>query len=299
VVLIWSGFMELDETKLQSAKPDAKLEKPFDADTLRKLVKDLLGNKVEKTSTPKTTQPTSKSKGSSERSDTSDITSVVSGAFSKAQSPFSGQQDDLGSLPEPSAPNPEDQWAMLRLSTVQNDQSKGSNEEKSDITKFKIDLPSDHEDSNVTVSYDLLAEDLENLDPNLTNDHSQNKMPEQKPQIMEPLASMPPAATSPTASPPTATSPTAIQPIKSPEAAQLLDKVMLDADQKNEVVQMVVRTLILSLTSDKIEELIKAQAEITIKTIAERLIPDVAEKMIKTELERLLKDNETGPGILP
>lgn len=42
VVLMWSGFMELDEAKASDCKADRRLEKPFDADTLRGIVKDLV-----------------------------------------------------------------------------------------------------------------------------------------------------------------------------------------------------------------------------------------------------------------
>lgn len=42
VVLMWSGFMELDEAKTVAAKVDRRLEKPFDPDQLRNLVKDLV-----------------------------------------------------------------------------------------------------------------------------------------------------------------------------------------------------------------------------------------------------------------
>jgi CheY-like chemotaxis protein len=42
VVLIWSGFMELDEKKLMQCGARAKLEKPFDSEDLRKVVFDLV-----------------------------------------------------------------------------------------------------------------------------------------------------------------------------------------------------------------------------------------------------------------
>lgn len=42
VVLMWSGFMELDEPRAQASKADRRLEKPFDADQLRALVRDLV-----------------------------------------------------------------------------------------------------------------------------------------------------------------------------------------------------------------------------------------------------------------
>jgi two-component system, cell cycle response regulator len=42
VVLMWSGFVELDEDKFQASMADAQLEKPFDVAALRKLVTDLV-----------------------------------------------------------------------------------------------------------------------------------------------------------------------------------------------------------------------------------------------------------------
>ncbi|GIL16960.1 MAG: hypothetical protein BroJett040_07110 [Oligoflexia bacterium] len=42
VVLMWSGFMDIDEAKATQCKADRRLEKPFDADTLRSIVKELV-----------------------------------------------------------------------------------------------------------------------------------------------------------------------------------------------------------------------------------------------------------------
>lgn len=42
VVLMWSGFIELDEDKFQASHANAQLEKPFDVTALRKLVTDLV-----------------------------------------------------------------------------------------------------------------------------------------------------------------------------------------------------------------------------------------------------------------
>ncbi len=42
VVLMWSGFVELDEDKFQASRADAQLEKPFDVAALRKLVTGLV-----------------------------------------------------------------------------------------------------------------------------------------------------------------------------------------------------------------------------------------------------------------
>lgn len=42
VVLMWSGFMELDEDKFLASKADARLEKPFDVNQLRTLINDFV-----------------------------------------------------------------------------------------------------------------------------------------------------------------------------------------------------------------------------------------------------------------
>lgn len=42
VVLIWSGFMDLDEAKFRASKAEAHLEKPFDTEQLRKLIRKLV-----------------------------------------------------------------------------------------------------------------------------------------------------------------------------------------------------------------------------------------------------------------
>lgn len=42
VVLMWSGFMELDEDKYQASQADGHLEKPFDVKALRTLINDLV-----------------------------------------------------------------------------------------------------------------------------------------------------------------------------------------------------------------------------------------------------------------
>lgn len=47
VILMWSGFMELDDDKVQASRANSKLEKPFDVNSLRKIIQEF----VEKTKT--------------------------------------------------------------------------------------------------------------------------------------------------------------------------------------------------------------------------------------------------------
>ncbi len=70
LILMWSGFMEFDEAKAKESLADARLEKPFDSDTLKNLVTKLVKKPEEKAAsndvnsfldfpTPKATMPTS------------------------------------------------------------------------------------------------------------------------------------------------------------------------------------------------------------------------------------------------
>lgn len=49
VVLMWSGFMELDTTQAQTVRADRSLEKPFSVDALRALVQELVPRTREQT----------------------------------------------------------------------------------------------------------------------------------------------------------------------------------------------------------------------------------------------------------
>lgn len=47
VVIMWSGFMEIDEQKARLCAADRRIEKPFDAETLRNMVRELVGKTKE------------------------------------------------------------------------------------------------------------------------------------------------------------------------------------------------------------------------------------------------------------
>lgn len=295
VVLIWSGFMELDEVKLQFANPDAKLEKPFGAEALRALVKDLLAKHSTKPSAPPQTvapkkpqaPPTPVAEPKKTTDDLEAFLTFPTGDTAGMDSFLKlNDQNEPKPAPDPASvePRPEDQWEMLKLSTVQEPEPSAAIEEKNDITKFKIEVPAEAEISNVTVSYELPQDDLDNF-PAKEPTKKQATQPE--PQIVETVA---PVLSEPAAQPPQPEPPH--QPV-----ATTPQNVVLDADQKNQVVEMVARAVLLNLTSDKLEEIVKKQAEKTLESVAERFVADMAEKVIKAELERLLRDQESGSGI--
>ncbi len=120
VVLMWSGFMELDRDKFEACEADGRLEKPFDVAQLRQVVQDLV----------------SKTK-----------TQSLSNYLEFPETP------DFEESEPPAPPTPdqdeEDDFRPISIPKMQSSQTA----DKSD--KFKINLPPDEDDeAELTLSDD-------------------------------------------------------------------------------------------------------------------------------------------------
>jgi CheY-like chemotaxis protein len=88
-VLMWSGFVDLDEDKFQASHANAQLEKPFDVAALRKLVSDL----VPRTQSQSLSQYLTFPKGTVEAEKRPDILENAPAA--------SGEEEDFTQMPIP------------------------------------------------------------------------------------------------------------------------------------------------------------------------------------------------------
>lgn len=121
VVIMWSGFMELDEDKFEASQADAQLEKPFDVETLRKLVTHLV---------PKT--------------QTQNISQYLS--FPKMPEIEEQASQDL-----PSVVDAPDEFQQVTIPQIK----------KSGSERFKIDLkPEELEPDHIPVSYHVPGDEL-------------------------------------------------------------------------------------------------------------------------------------------
>jgi two-component system cell cycle response regulator len=145
IVLMWSGFMELDEAKAKECKADRRLEKPFDADTLRGLVKDLV--------------PQTNSNLISSYLSFPDLPPMVEDpksapVFAEAEEPEEFENVPLpsakASIPQPTVSKSADNWA------------------RQDLSRFKIQLPkedvfeavSDLTGSSIAISSEIGGEEI-------------------------------------------------------------------------------------------------------------------------------------------
>ncbi len=122
VVLMWSGFMDLDEDKMQASGADGQLEKPFDVKSLRALVQSLVPRTQEQTlssylSFPKLPdfEESSKSKTPSPSQQTPQVKEVIAPEGSPDLMP--GESWSMDNFDPPQMPNVDDEFQELNLKT--------------------------------------------------------------------------------------------------------------------------------------------------------------------------------------
>lgn len=315
VVLMWSSFMEFDDQKAKAVGVDRKLEKPFDAETLRSLVKELvpelntnvISNFLSFPKLPDFDDP------KAAKLPNSDLPSipVLKGKDAIPRIPATDfeEPEDFQQVPLPqkapaaikstgngNSPNPE-QWVRKEL--------------KADLTKFKIDLPSDNLESfepeeygsDLTLASIALSSEQEEV-PNVPfsapiapkqrvpqHTVSSTFMTENEPTAdtkfsMTGLARQMGQNTNVTSTAQNRndtnvasniglgqiSSGTKSEPKRNPSGASKLDVSGFDPQH--------------------LESILREQVREVLETIAWKVIPDVAERIIREEVQKLLKESE-------
>jgi hypothetical protein len=273
---MWSGFMEIDEAKASSSRAERRLEKPFDAETLRSLVRDLvpsLGNNAiaEFLSFPE--MPEMIEDGRKAPQDEPE--EIQLGNFEKttiqrrptapskpaAVDPFPSldeieeieEPEEFQSVPlpknqglppqaQPAKPTPKEDWA------------------RQDLSKYRIELPQEDEfpmDDDLTNTSIALSSGLEEISLEDLDD------PEPKPRPKG--------------------RPTAPASQKAPPASKTFS-MPSEADRQ--------LTPLSALDPMRAEELLRQEARSVLETVAWKLLPEIVERVVREELQKLLKDAE-------
>lgn len=275
VVLMWSGFMDLDQDKYQASLANASLEKPFDVGTLRKLIQEL----VPKTKTQK-----------------------LSGFLNLPKMPeFTEQEKNVGAIPPapPVAANPpptknkdwgmdsfepptgllaavdDDDFKQVPIAqpkgeTPKNDQEllkdepEDKNWQRADLSRFKLQMD-DATESDVPVEY--VVPDSATFNKNRPK-------------------------------------PIAVAPKK--EEADDDDLVLDIPTQVTNIGSLSKSAPVTSTTTgtktaalpqlseEKLEQIIREQSPAVIEAVVWKIVPDLAARIIERELKRLLNEKE-GP----
>lgn len=268
VVLMWSSFMELDEPKARESKAEQRLEKPFDAETLRSMVRDLV--------------PTTQDNVISQFLTFPDLPNIIEAekpaarAAGKANIPAEppvepednvvmdlDEPEEFQAVPLPKTPAPKSKpVASSKPQTpIKDDWS------HQDLSRYKIDLHAvdaanedqfRYDDDDLTKSSIALSSGLDEISLDQIGEQEEFKKPAPKAR--------------PQSTPASAGTPVN----KSRPAATASSQAVLSN----------------TIDTQHAEEILRQEARKVLETIAWKLLPDVVERVVREELQKLLKDAE-------
>ncbi|MGZ3770595.1 MAG: response regulator [Bdellovibrio sp.] len=284
VVLMWSGFMEMDESKVNECKADARLEKPFDADILRSMVQDL----VQKAKTnPISDYLTFPEMPDFEETPVDEPAPYV---------PSKSTEEDIYAIPEASEEkfvnipeididdNPldlpgEDFSSVPLTSPKMSEDADEGGWAHQDLTKFKIQIPEEE-------PADFASKFVIPQDEELTNAHIEVAGD------FEEISFVKPSSSGKKQSPPPA-----------PSAESLVSKV--EKSVKEQMMQTLQKgpskpapnakpnsQSKMDLDSNMVEKVVREEAREVIESICWKILPEIAERIVREELNKILKDTE-------
>ncbi|AHI06495.1 putative phosphate regulon protein [Bdellovibrio bacteriovorus W] len=277
VVLMWSGFMEIDEEKAQQAKVDRRLEKPFDAEHLRSLVTDL----VSKTQSnplkdflnfpemPDFEEPAPAQSMDSPSEDSVHAlqTEEIDNVFAIPES-----HDEILDIPS------DEEFAAVPLTEPRDEFQDEADEggwAHQDLTKFKIQLPEEEENDFASKFVIPQDDELSNVQIEVAGDFEEISFVKQEPvtktsgfmerversvkdQMLETLHKKPQT----TANPETVSN-------AKPNTQSKID-----------------------LNSNMMENVVREEARAVIEAICWKVIPEIAERVIREEISKIMRETE-------
>ncbi len=265
VVLMWSGFMELDEDKFEASMANGQLEKPFDVGALRKLVADL----VPKTSSQRLSQFLT---------------------FPK-----------MPELEEPTPqapPAPEPAEADEDFKQVSIPKMKKAGDEK-----FRLNMkPEELDPDSVPVDYSVPGEREESDDFSMSRPAIQREAapPPAPAPAPTPAPAMNPAPAPRAAAPAPAPAAPAqpaynARPTEIPLAdLEMEDLVEVPLDDERTVSAETPALIATSgLNAQQLEKIIRDQSADVIESVVWKVVPELAKQIIERELNKLLSERDS------
>jgi len=276
VVLMWSGFMEVDVAKLKASMADSQLEKPFDADGLRSLIQKFvpktqsqrLAQHLEFPDVPKA--ESTQTKTVTKTQIRNDLDLDLERESPAAVITESAKSAKAAPPPEKTKEDSESSWSMDSFedlgdfggqgeSSVEEitetkpgktqsgenetslDLSPYSEEEdnwvQKDLSSFKVDLP-DGDDEPIALDFDVPEEDIDDIINTQTKPMARKQTPPAK------------------------------------------------ADPRPQPVAQASGP-----TPEQIEKIVREQSRDIIEKVVKKLVPDIASQLIKEEIRRLLDES--------
>lgn len=253
VVLMWSGFMEIDEQKVSACRADGRLEKPFDAETLRSLVQKFVPKTV---SNPISTylkfpEMPEFQEAPPANADMGEISleEVAMPSYSEPASPHFAAEETYTPVME------SQNVSFGAAESISVDAIPEAEEDegwtRQDLTKFKIQIPDEQED--FTKKFVIPQDDLSHVELQPEAPGSQyEEVHFEAPRSQASLAAGP--------------TPTMNESVKSMSHLDMAPEMM--------------------------EKILRQEAREIIESICWKILPDIAERVVREEINKILRDSE-------
>jgi CheY-like chemotaxis protein len=265
VVLMWSGFMELDENKARESKADERLEKPFDADRLREIVKNL----VHKTK-------------SNPISDFLSFPEMPEFEESSLPSQRPKQKVNEEAFLNPEVDLVDEEFAAVPLTDprpIEDNEDGGWT--RQDLTKFKINLPEgDSEVVDFASKFAIpLDKDLSHANIEVIGDFEEVTFEDENPKPEIAVAS------------------TVNEALVSKVERSVKDQMLatlqknLNPSQSASNAEPNIKSN-MDLSTVMVETLVREEVRGVIESVCWKIIPEIAERIVRDEINKILKETE-------
>lgn len=281
VVLMWSGFMEIDEEKAQSCRADRRLEKPFDADHLRSIVTDLIAKAKE--------NPVSKFLSFPEMPEFEEHQEEAAAEpVSSFQAHGLEKDEEFLNIPEVEDESHaldigDEEFSAVPLTSpkLEEEHDEGGWAHQ-DLTKFKIQVPEDSDGTPDFASKFVIPQDDE-----LSNAHIEVAGDFEEISFEEPVRSQPaPAATTAKAAAPAQES--VLSKVEKSVKEQMMDTLKKGASSNAQPNTQSKG----DMNTNMMEKVVREEAREVIESICWKVIPEIAERIVREEINRLLRETE-------
>ncbi|WP_413580783.1 response regulator [Bdellovibrio sp. HCB288] len=298
VVLMWSGFMEIDENKVTESRADDRLEKPFDAEHLRGLVNKLVKKTAENPVSQYLTFPEMPefeempAEGGSTQMD----------AGISAADPEYNSLDAIPEISEDEAMSldvPGEEFASVPLTTPRGeDEMDEGGWAHQDLTKFKLNIPQNEPDDFASKFVIPQDEDLSNAHIEVSGNFEEISFDENGPDLAQKPA--PASAKAPPAKPPEDSFLGKVEKSVKDQMMETLNKgPSTSKAQPSAAVAKPVATNAqpktqskVDLSSEMMEKIVREEAREVIESVCWKLLPEIAERIVREELNKLMRETE-------
>lgn len=263
VVLMWSGFMEIDESKLQASSANDRLEKPFDAEALRNLVhkwvprttNNPISSYLQFPEMPDFEETPTHSLEEPGHDEMAHVHLNLNGPAANLEETQLGQIStsgfEIAELEKPLDEDSDDTWT------------------RQDLSQFKIQIPKD-----------ITSSQFDSLEPNEIDLESSQF---EEIQFGESFSSK--HIASPELQDLTKSSPSISSTPKKTEPLQRSQPVIQQPSVKSFSSG--------DMSPEMMEKIIREEAREVIESICWKILPDIAERLVREELKKLLGEKDT------